>query len=134
MASDGQMEVERNSVTVTQNPIRSYYALFGTTITTVKEQANVPAAFTLEQNYPNPFNPETMIRYNLRIGGHLKLCVFNLVGEQVATLVNTEQPAGNYSVRWGGVNEAADSLPSGMYFYRLELAGMTRTRVMIMMK
>jgi hypothetical protein len=89
----------------------------------------VPAVFALHQNYPNPFNPATTIRYDLPRGGQTRLTVYNLLGRQVAELVNERQSAGRYEVRF----EAAD-LPSGMYFYRLESGGFVQSAKMILMK
>jgi hypothetical protein len=89
----------------------------------------VPAVFSLHQNYPNPFNPTTTVRYDLPHDGLTRLTVYNLLGEQVAELVNERQPAGRYEVHF----DAAD-LPSGMYFYRLENSGFVKSAKMILMK
>ncbi len=78
-----------------------------------------PAAaptFSLTQNYPNPFNPSTTIEYELPAQSHVEIRVFDVLGRQVSTLVKEEKPAGKYSVQWN----AAD-MPSGIYFYRMEL-------------
>jgi hypothetical protein len=89
----------------------------------------VPAVYALHQNYPNPFNPTTTIRYDLPRDGQTRLTVYNLLGREVAELVNERQSAGRYEVRF----EAAD-LPSGMYFYRLESGGFVQSAKMILMK
>ena len=78
----------------------------------------VPKAFFLEQNYPNPFNPSTTIRYQLSQKDVVTLKVFNTLGQEVATLVNSEQAPGTHSVIWDARNAA-----SGTYFYRLEVGG-----------
>jgi hypothetical protein len=91
--------------------------------------AGVPAVFALHQNYPNPFNPTTTVRYDLPRDGQTRLTVYNLLGRQVAELVNERQSAGRYEVRF----EASD-LPSGMYFYRLESGGFVQSAKMILMK
>ena len=78
-----------------------------------------PNDFTLRQNYPNPFNPATTIEYQLPTSSHVKLSVFDVLGREVATLVDARQPAGVYTVRFDGSN-----LNSGFYFYRLS-AGKT---------
>lgn len=75
----------------------------------------VPAAFELEQNYPNPFNPSTQIRFSLPRSRQVTLKIFNLLGQEVATLVSEELPAGSYSTRWD-----ASGLASGVYLYRLQ--------------
>ncbi len=142
--SGAQLDTQNNTVTVTQNPVLSFYALRGSTITSVEEQKSLPADFVLRQNYPNPFwsaatsrsagNPETTINYELPVAGHVSLSIFNVRGERVATLVNTEQPAGKHAVRWRGIDAAGKSLASGIYWYRLQVAGMTAAKKMIMMK
>jgi hypothetical protein len=73
-----------------------------------------PAGFALSQNYPNPFNPSTTIRYALPNQSRVRLQVFNMLGQLVTELVNTEQSAGYQSVIWNA------NVPSGMYFYRIE--------------
>jgi len=73
-----------------------------------------PEHFTLYQNFPNPFNPSTNIKYSIPNEGKVSLIVFNLLGEEVTTLVNEEQSAGNYKVEFN-----ISSLPSGVYFYQL---------------
>jgi hypothetical protein len=77
-------------------------------------EAAVPAAFALKQNYPNPFNPSTTIEYDLPNNGSVKLVVYNILGEQVSTIVNQVQTAGSYRVVWN-----ASSVASGVYFYRI---------------
>jgi uncharacterized protein (TIGR02145 family) len=78
-----------------------------------KEQ--IPDEFNLNQNYPNPFNPTTVISYQLSAFSNVKLSIFNVLGREVATLVNEKKPAGSYTVQWN-----AAGMPSGIYFYRLQ--------------
>jgi hypothetical protein len=78
------------------------------------DHSNIPRHFSLEQNYPNPFNPSTVISYQLPIGGNVTLKVFDILGNEIETLVNEEKPSGNYEVTW-----YAGKLPSGVYFYQL---------------
>lgn len=75
----------------------------------------IPTSFELFQNYPNPFNPETVISYQLPVSGHVSLRVFDILGREVATLVNEFQQAGKYVKAFHGI-----SLPSGVYFYRFQ--------------
>jgi hypothetical protein len=74
-----------------------------------------PKDFKLHQNYPNPFNPSTTIRYGLPNASYVKLRIYNILGQQIADLVNTEQSAGWYETVWSG-----DAVSSGLYFYRID--------------
>jgi predicted GH43/DUF377 family glycosyl hydrolase len=81
----------------------------------IEEETLLPTEFALEQNYPNPFNPGTTIKYSIPKTSKVTLTLFNLLGEQVTTLVNEEKNVGNYSVEFN-----ASKLPSGVYFYQLK--------------
>jgi hypothetical protein len=85
--------------------------------------------FALHQNFPNPFNPSTQITYDLAAGTNVSLQVFDLLGREVATLVNGAQSAGHYEV-----NFEAKGLPSGMYFYRLETSQFSDMKKMMLLK
>jgi hypothetical protein len=91
--------------------------------------AGVPKAYALAQNYPNPFNPSTRIRYSIPEAGRVSLKVFNIIGQEVATLVNQEQTAGNYVALF-----ESTKLPSGVYFYRLEAGSFRQVHKMVLMK
>ncbi|MFQ5710025.1 MAG: FG-GAP-like repeat-containing protein [bacterium] len=78
-------------------------------------------SFQLLQNFPNPFNAGTTITYTLPKAGFVTFSVYNLRGQRVAKLVQTRQPAGEYLVRWNGRDRAGNTLPSGVYLYRLEV-------------
>jgi 5'-nucleotidase / UDP-sugar diphosphatase len=82
--------------------------------------ATTPDAFHLGQNYPNPFNPTTMITYSLPVAAMVRLSVFDILGREVATLVNGQCQAGAAQVVWNGRDGYGNSVSSGMYFYRLE--------------
>jgi len=85
--------------------------------------------YNLEQNYPNPFNPTTTIKYSIPEMSKVSLILFNLLGEEVTTLVNEEKVAGTYELTW-----YAENLPSGVYFYQLRAGDFISTRKMILMK
>jgi hypothetical protein len=89
----------------------------------------LPVQFSLLQNYPNPFNPITTIKYSLPTTSDIRLDIYDILGRKVATLVNNEQPAGNYQVTWN-----ADNVTSGMYFYKIKAGGYTETRKMLLLK
>ena len=82
-----------------------------------------PQGFALGQNYPNPFNPATIIPYQLPTATHVRLEVFNVLGQHLATLVNEVQPAGFHTVRWDATNAAGQAVGAGVYFYRLRGEG-----------
>jgi len=85
--------------------------------------------YKMEQNYPNPFNPSTKIKYSIPINEFVTLKVYNTIGEEIVVLVNTQQQAGNYDVEFN-----AESLPSGIYYYRIQTGSFTHTKKMILMK
>ena len=93
------------------------------------ESEELPTEVVLWGNYPNPFNPETTIRYALPQAGQVHLAVYDLLGHEVAILVDRSKPAGNHTVRFG-----ADNLPSGLYVYRLQAGGEAIVRTMILVK
>jgi len=94
--------------------------------------SSAPAAFALSQNYPNPFNPSTVISYSLEKAGMVSLRVYNMLGQEVATLVNGPQEAGVYSVPFN--TSKALGLSSGVYVYRLEAGSFVSTKKLVLMK
>ncbi len=92
------------------------------TATGINGQAfSPPKEFKLEQNYPNPFNPSTRIRYSIPDGSNnfVTLKVYNLLGSEIATLVNEEKPAGTFEAEFNSIDSQGRPLPSGVYFYKL---------------
>ncbi|MBU0558511.1 MAG: T9SS type A sorting domain-containing protein [Bacteroidetes bacterium] len=92
-------------------------------------QGRIVSTFSLDQNYPNPFNPRTMISYQLPVDGFVTLKIFDILGREVATLVNERKEAGRYSVEWKGENQ-----PSGVYLYRLQAGSFSEIRKMILLR
>jgi len=86
------------------------------------------------RNYPNPFNPETSIEFFLQKPEKVLLRVFNVTGQLVRTLLNTEQTTGTHTVQWDGRNENGMLVPSGLYFYRIDTGAISLTQGMILMK
>jgi len=80
---------------------------------------NVPVEFALYQNFPNPFNPSTTIRYGLPAASRVTLKIYNILGQQIAEIINQEQSEGTYEVVWNA------AVASGLYFYRIEAASIT---------
>jgi hypothetical protein len=95
----------------------------------VNVEVEIPLVYALEQNYPNPFNPSTTIKYSISEDGFVKLLVYNLLGEEVTTLVNNEQKAGRYEVVFD-----ASKLSSGVYLYRLESKNFLSIKKMLLIK
>ncbi|MFZ6033956.1 MAG: discoidin domain-containing protein [Melioribacter sp.] len=106
-----------------------YIAIEGLIPVSVNEEKGVPNSFVLEQNYPNPFNPATKIKYQLPESNHVILKVYNSLGEEVAELINKEQPAGNYELEFDG-----SGLPSGIYYCTINSGNYRATRKMILLK
>ena len=93
-----------------------------------------PNDFTLGQNFPNPFNPSTTIRYELPKQTKVTLKIYNLLGQEVKTLVNTTQQAGFHTIKWTGRNGAGYAVSSGLYFYRLVAGEFSKAKKMLLLK
>jgi hypothetical protein len=89
----------------------------------------LPMEYSLDQNYPNPFNPSTTIKYSIAEDGFVKLAIYNMLGEEVTTLVNTTQKAGKYEVNFN-----ASNLASGVYLYKIESASFNAVKKLMLMK
>jgi hypothetical protein len=101
-----------------------------TTVDAIKDNAGVlPAVYSLEQNYPNPFNPVTVVNYALPRRGHVTLKVYDLLAQEVSTLVDDVKDAGRYDVTFD-----AHALASGVYYYRLNADGEVRVRRMLLLR
>ncbi|MGH7596932.1 MAG: Ig-like domain-containing protein [bacterium] len=97
--------------------------------------ATLPGTFALLQNYPNPFNPETTIRYQITNNRHhVVLTIFDLMGKPVRTLVNAEQPAGDYVVHWDGKDVEGRPVASGTYLYKLTAGEFIQTKRMMLVR
>lgn len=91
--------------------------------------ATIPNSFYLYQNYPNPFNPATKIKFDLPKSNHVKLVIYDVLGKEIAVLLNQKQLAGTYEVDWNGTNYT-----SGVYFYKLVTEGYSETKKMVLLK
>lgn len=94
----------------------------------------LPADFVLGQNYPNPFNPETVIDYSLPLASHVRLTIYNILGQEVVTLTNQFQSPGDHSVMWTGKDSHNRHVASGVYFYRLTTGDRSEARKMLLLK
>ena len=90
--------------------------------------------YRLMPNYPNPFNPETHIRFQTRNAGNVSLKIYNILGQEIATLINGFKESGFYEIRWDGKNNFGTEAASGVYIYTLEANGFSQSRKMIKLK
>jgi len=122
-----------NSVTVLKQnaaEVRNSYAnCFSEIPIGIKNYSQTPLKFTLSQNYPNPFNPKTIINYQIAKSSDVKLVVYDILGREVITLVNSKQNAGMYHIEWDG-----SAYASGVYFYRITAGDFTEVMKMVLIK
>jgi hypothetical protein len=105
------------------------------TLTSVGEPVNgVPTTFAISQNYPNPFNPATDIDYAVSKASFVSVKVYNLLGQEVRTLVSEEKSVGVYQARWDGKDNVGAEVPSGMYVYKMIAGSFSESKKMILMK
>ncbi len=123
----GSGAVVNNTVTIVSNTPTIDSLLCSNTLTGIEDKLGLSKAFSLVQNYPNPFNPSTTIRYELPTRSHVVLKIFNLLGQEVATLVDGEKAVGRYEVRW-----EARGFASGIYFYRLQAGEFVETKKLVL--
>lgn len=93
-----------------------------------------PRTFVLRQNYPNPFNPQTVISYELPAADHVRLKIYNVLGQRIRTLIDRYQTEGLYSVVWDGRDDRGERVASGVYFYRLQTSDRTEIRKSLLLK
>ncbi|MHC1737402.1 MAG: T9SS type A sorting domain-containing protein [Ignavibacteriaceae bacterium] len=125
-----------NSITVTRGYStvidNSYRSNFSNLPTGIEEgDQTIPGRYSLEQNYPNPFNPTTVISYELKVPGRVSLKLYDVLGNEVAELINEDKPAGAYEYKLSTLNY---KLSSGVYFYQLRAGSFVSTRKMILLK
>ena len=95
---------------------------------------NIPDDFNLAQNYPNPFNPSTKIDFSIPVTAHVTISIFNILGQETATIIDEIKPAGNYSIIWNGIDSYGQSVSSGIYFYRINADDYTESRKMALVQ
>jgi flagellar hook assembly protein FlgD len=99
-------------------------------ITDIESNSNeLPRSFILHQNFPNPFNPSTTISFTILNNAYVTLKVYDILGREVATLVNKKMTLGKQSIQWNTTNES-----SGVYFYRLQTGNYTQIKKMILLR
>jgi len=109
--------------------IFDYFVFNISTATSIPSAESTHAGFELKQNYPNPFNPSTQITFYLSRQSNVKLNVFDMLGREVAVLIDENQSPGTHHINFN-----AEDLPSGVYFYRLQTADFLETKKMILAK
>jgi hypothetical protein len=95
----------------------------------VRNDIRIVNEYSLEQNHPNPFNPKTKIKYSIPYSSNVVIKVFDILGNEIETLVNEEKPVGSYEITW-----YAENLPSGVYFYELRVGSFGETKKMVLIK
>ena len=95
---------------------------------------NIPSIFSLSQNYPNPFNPVTKLDYNLPLRSKVNISIYNVLGQEIKTLVNEVKEYGYHSTIWNGQDNLGRDMSSGVYFARIISQGFTKTRKMLLVK
>jgi hypothetical protein len=98
-------------------------------VVSAEDEEFIPLELSLEQNYPNPFNPSTSIQYTISNMQFVSLIVYDILGNEVAILVNSEKPSGVYEVEWN-----ASNVPSGVYFYQIRTGSFVQTKKMLLLK
>ncbi|MDH4069533.1 MAG: FG-GAP-like repeat-containing protein [Ignavibacteria bacterium] len=106
----------------------------GGLVTGIGPANTAPQTFRLEQNYPNPFNPSTLIRYSLEGADHVSLKVYSMMGEEIVTLINEYQEAGQKVVSWNGRNTAGQRVATGVYMYKIITSTDVQVRKMMLVK
>jgi hypothetical protein len=98
------------------------------------QSSGMPGTFVLNQNHPNPFNPQTTIDFNLPRSSLMSIDVYNILGENICTLISRRLTPGPHSVVWDGRDANGAEVPSGVYFYRLQTEEFSQTRKMLLLK
>ncbi|HPM36567.1 MAG TPA: T9SS type A sorting domain-containing protein [candidate division Zixibacteria bacterium] len=132
----GLVDTSGNNVTAEISTLGTF-ALFTTKSPVGVEdelESPLPYRFEVSQNYPNPFNPTTTIEYSVPVRSQVTIEIFNVLGQQVRTLVNEPQSAGSYRVEWNGSDKAGNSVSTGVYLYRFQAGDVVQTKKMLLIK
>ena len=125
----GEAFIGKTSNTLNQNQIGFWYVYQQTTVTDVEDEETIPTVFKLEQNYPNPFNPSTKIKFAVPEKSNVLIKVYDILGSEIATLVNEEMDAGWYRKTFD-----ANNYSSGVYLFRMEAGKFISTKKMILLR
>jgi hypothetical protein len=129
--SDGHFHLDfaSSSVGWTDGTTSGYIYKWVGTFVSMEDDNFLITEYKLEQNYPNPFNPSTRIKYQVSSISFASLVVFDILGNEIETLVNEEKPSGTYEITW-----YAENLPSGVYFYQLKAGDFIHSKKMVLLK
>jgi flagellar hook assembly protein FlgD len=108
--------------------------VIGNTTGIAGTKTGLPTTYELEPNYPNPFNPTTTISYGVPQPGRVRLTIFNMLGQQIRSLIDMDRAAGRFTATWDGRDDAGIAVGSGVYFYRLVAGEAMMVRKMMMLK
>ena len=106
----------------------------GDKVTEVEAPTIIPEKFEVSQNYPNPFNPSTVISYSIPTAEFVTIRIYNMLGQEIATLLNEELNAGIYKVTWNGMNDSGVKVATGTYIYRVTAGSNIATKKMLLIK
>ena len=126
--------VRKVTFSTTGGPINLDWMQIMSVTSTSTDRHMLPEGYALKQNYPNPFSRRTIIEYEMGQTGHALVQVFDLLGRRVATLVNADMPSGVHQIEWDGRTDNGAVAASGVYFYRMQVAGAQKTRSMVVVR
>ncbi len=122
-----------SSVTDLKNVLNQSYSI-PTDVDDPPANGELPTAYSLSQNYPNPFNPSTTIEYSLPTKSYVTISIYNILGQEVKTLVNTSMSVGDHVTHWNGTDQAGERVASGIYFYRIKADDFVSSKKMLLLK
>jgi hypothetical protein len=126
-----QQEVTLKNIVVASAAGQSLEVILGNQATGI---TMLPVKYALHQAYPNPFNPMTAIKFDLPEDGLATIRIYNLLGQQVRTLVDQDMPAGRHLVQWHGTDDTGRSAPTGIYFIRFTAGGVIQHNKIMLLK
>jgi hypothetical protein len=130
-----RIDIRENISLNLADKVKSANLIIGVKEYTTNEAASIlPVDYNLGQNYPNPFNPITTINIALPVAGHMKLDIYNVLGQKVKTLIDNDMPAGYHSVTWNGKDNHGIPVASGVYFYHMTAGDYSSYRKMLLIK
>ncbi len=132
--SGSMIAVEDNIIVTSDSGVIFIYLLDENTLPVPEPVVTLPETYLLRQNYPNPFNNRTVISYSLAQTSEVRIAVYNILGQQVAVLVNGRQSPGEHTTYWDGTNAGGHTVASGVYFYRLEAGSFAASKKMVLLK